>query len=361
MRIFITGGTGFIGRYFVHDLLAMGHEVVAYDLYPFEDGVPEIDVSKVTYIRGDIRNKEHMAQSMKGCDAVLHLAAAHHDFGISEATFKNVNVEGAKSLCEAMDQNGISNLCFYSSVAIYGVATPPVDEDSPTNATSHYGTTKRDAEKVFRAWIEAGGNDPTKRRCFTMRPTVTFGMGNFANMFTLIKQIETGRYLPVGAGENIKSLSFVENIVDAVLTLWIKKGPDQSSAYSAYNYVCQPDLSSGQISKIIYESLGKKPPGFSVPYWLARVLALPFDLVIAVTGKNLPVSGARIKKMAKSRTQYESKRIREAGFEQKTSLEDGIKKMVRWYLESGKEEAAKGVKRRLPPETPAAPESSSTR
>jgi len=184
-----------------------------------------------------------------------------------------------------------------------------------------------------------------------MRPTVTFGMGNFANMFTLIKQIESNRFLPVGAGTNIKSLSYVENIVDAVLTLWLASKPSQSS-YRPFNYVCKPDLSSGEIANIIYEALGKKPPKIRVPYWLARALALPLDLVIAVTKKNLPVSGARIKKMAKSQTQFESQLIREAGFEQKISLREGIEKMVHWYVESGKVEAEKGIKRRLPPEHP---------
>ena len=56
--------------------------------------------------------------------------------------------------------------------------------------------------------------------------------------------------------------------------------------------------------------------------------------------------------MAKSQTQYESQAIRDAGFEQKIPLREGIERMVRWYIESGKEESKKGVKRRLPPETP---------
>jgi len=116
MKFFITGGTGFIGRYFVHELLSRGHEVVVYDLYPFEDGVPEIDVQQVNYVCGDIRDQDFLTKSMAGCDAVLHLAAAHHDFGISESTFKSVNVGGAECICEAMNQAGISDICFYSSV-----------------------------------------------------------------------------------------------------------------------------------------------------------------------------------------------------------------------------------------------------
>ena len=351
MKVLITGGTGFIGRYFTSELMALGHQVVVYDMHPFEDGVPAVDVAAVKYVQGDIRDVAAMTTAMSGCDAVLHLAAAHHDFGITEATFEDVNVDGARKLCHAMDKNGIDNACFFSSVAIYGEAKPPVSENAPANAVLPYGKTKHGAEGVFREWVASGETDAKKKRCLTIRPTVTFGMGNFANMFTLIKQIDKNRFLPVGAGTNIKSLSYVENTVDATLKLWLEP-KHELDAYTPFNYVCKPDMASGEIAEIIYEALGKKPPGFKVPYWFARLLALPLDIVIAITGKNLPVSGARIKKMAKAQTQYESKAIRDAGFEQKIPLREGIEKMVKWYTETGKVEAEKGVKRRLPPEQP---------
>jgi len=347
MKILITGGSGFIGRYFVDGLTKLGHQVVVFDLHPFEEGFPTLDLSKVEFVQGDVRDETALTKAADGCDAILHLAAAHHDFGITESTFDAVNVGGARSVCQVMKSTGIINSCFFSTVAIYGEAKPPVSEDAPTNAVSPYGKTKLGAEGVFREWVDSKDGN----RCLVIRPTVTFGRGNFANMFTLIKQIDKGRYLPVGAGTNIKSLSYVENIVAATLKLWLDPKPDQP-AYAPFNYVCKPDMSSGEIAKIIYESLGKKPPSFNVPYWFARMLALPLDVIIAITGKNLPVSGARIKKMAKSQTQYESKTIREAGFEQEISLREGIERMVHWYVESGKEEAEKGVKRRLPPETP---------
>ena len=59
-------------------------------------------------------------------------------------------------------------------------------------------------------------------------------------MFTLIKQIEKGAYLPVGVGDNIKSLSCVENIIPATMKMWAGK-PESRSAFEVYNYVCKPD------------------------------------------------------------------------------------------------------------------------
>ena len=347
MKILITGGTGFIGCYFVRRLLELGHQLSLLDLYPFEEGTYGIDPAAVAFLQGDIRDPAALDVAMNGCQAVLHLAAAHHDFGISEQTFEAVNIQGSKTICDAMDRNGISSICFFSTVAIYGEAPPPVDEDASQQAVSPYGKTKLGAEKVFEKWVGKNENN----RCLVIRPTVTFGPGNFANMFTLIKQIEKGMFLSVGDGQNFKSLSYVENIVEATVKMWFEAKPEQPH-YIAYNYVCKPDLSSREIAGIIYEALGKRPPRISVPYWLARTLALPLDWVIALTGKNLPVSGARIKKMAKAQTQYESSKIRADGFEQSISLADGIQKMVQWYVESGKQESVQGVKRRLPPAQP---------
>ena len=341
-RILITGGTGFIGTYFVKEYLERGFQVSVLDLHPQEEAQELFE--NVRFVQGDVRDKSALRQAMEGCSKVLHLAAAHHDFGIKPETFEAVNVGAAEVICDVMDELGVIDICFFSSVAVYGTTNPPLTESSDANPESPYGATKLGGEKVFAEWC----TKPDSNRCLVIRPTITFGPGNFANMFTLIKQIEKGAYLPVGDGSNIKSLSYVENIVSATLDMWNAKEP--KGGIEIYNYVCKPDLSSGEIADTIYKALGKKKPWIRVPYTLARILALPFDLVIALTGKNLPISGARIKKLAKAQTQFESTKIRDAGYQQKVELREGIKRMVKWYLEEGKATATQGVKRRLPPE-----------
>ena len=346
MKVLITGGTGFIGTYFVRELKSKGHEIVVLDLYPAESDDEGL-FQDVKFIRGDVRDPNALRKSIEGCDRVLHLAAAHHDFGIKDATFESVNVEAAQLICDAMDQVGIKDVCFYSTVAVYGSAQPPLDEMTPPQPASPYGQTKLGGEGVFEKWTQRGD----KRQCLVIRPTVTFGAGNFANMFTLIKQIDKGGYLPVGAGDNIKSLSYIENILDATIKMWTDKSGERP-AFEVFNYVCKPDLTSGEIAECIYTALGKKQPKLRVPYLLARFLALPFDAVIKVTGINLPISGARIMKLAKAETKFESEKIRKAGYEQRVSLREGIQKMVAWYQERGKREGEQGIKRRLPPEQP---------
>jgi hypothetical protein len=137
--------------------------------------------------------------------------------------------------------------------------------------------------------------------------------------------------------ENYKSLAYIDNIVRAPIELWIDKFADREP-FEVFNYVDKPDLTSIEIVNSIYDALGRRRPALALPYWLARAMAIPFDLVIAATGKNLPVSSARIQKLAKSNTQFESERIQQILSVPMVPLRDGIREMVRWYVSGGREQ-----------------------
>ena len=108
------------------------------------------------------------------------------DFGISPETFHAVNVKGAEILCQAMAEHDIDKVCFFSTVAVYGDAQAPLDESTPPQPNSPYGKTKLAAETVFRSWVD----ENAERHCLVIRPTVTFGPNNFANMLLKL----TSRY-----------------------------------------------------------------------------------------------------------------------------------------------------------------------
>lgn len=329
MRILVTGGTGFIGARACSLFSQLGHQCVAYDLHPFNEE------NQVEFVQGDIRDADRLTQASRGADAILHLAAAHHDFGISTETFRSVNVGGAKNVCDAASANGIKHICSASSVAVYGQQKPPIDESSQPKPESMYGKTKLEAEAVFKEWSASGDSN----RCLVIRPTVVFGPGNFANMYMLIRQIESGKFLRVGKMDNIKSLAYIDNLLQAMHEIWLNN-PSVQSGFEIYNYVDKPDLTSREIVNVIYRELNRKPPAFAVPYPMAFLLAIPFEIVIRLTGKNLPVSLARIRKLAKTGTQFEADKIHRAVTKPLIPLDNAIAEMVRWYVNSGKDQDA---------------------
>ena len=89
-----------------------------------------------------------------------------------------------------------------------------------------------------------------------------------------------------------------------------------------------PQLSSREISNLIVKNLGNKQP-LTIPYWVAYLLGLPFDLLIKITKKDLPISTSRIKKFC-TETYHEANKIFTAGFVPRYTNEEGLFNMVKW-------------------------------
>lgn len=319
----ITGGAGFIGSHFCRHLGQADRLHSTLDIRPARE--PRSGVREVV---GDVRDAEAVRAALKGADAVLHLAAAHHDFGIERDTFFSVNEGAARTLCAEMDAAGIKQICFFSTVAVYGSDPASTAEESDCSPDTPYGESKLGGERVFRAWVD---EDPS-RSVLVIRPTVTFGPGHFANMYTLVRQISSGAFVSVGAGTNRKSLVFVDNLVEATLALWDQLAPGR---FDVFNMVDKPDLTSREIETAVYKGLGKGPPRFGIPMWAALLAALPFDIVIKLTGMNLPISSARVRKFADANTVFSADKLQAAGIQRSVPLPVGIEQMVRWYTTEG--------------------------
>lgn len=351
-RVLVLGGAGFIGSHLPRTLADIGVEFDTFDLFPHQP-VPGAPRPRRHTI-GDVRDLEALSTAMAGCTAVLNLAAAHHDFGISPATFEGVNVGGARNVVAAMRRNRVHNLCFYSSVAVYGQANaadggPPTEETTPA-PVNDYGRTKLAAEAVYRGWERQerdAGHDP---RALVIRPAVVFGSRNFANVYRLIQQIDSRRFVPVGPGTNRKGMAYVGNLVSAIRYLWTRPPSETlGGAPEVYNYSDAPDLSSRAVISTVYGALGRRQPGVRVPLGPAVLAAQPFDLVSRVTGRNLPVTSARIRKLSEAETVFSSDRVRAAGHIPEVSLTSGLVRMVQWYVDEGRD--AEPVVH-LPPEWP---------
>ncbi|MFV0426577.1 MAG: NAD-dependent epimerase/dehydratase family protein [Beutenbergiaceae bacterium] len=342
-RVAVIGGSGFIGSHVIPALVGAGHEVLNYDLFDAEHRLPD----EVTDVRADLRDTATLTRALAGCDAVLNLAAAHHDFGLTPATFDSVNVGGARSLVRALEHHRIDNLCFYSSVAVYGDHCTRPDESTPGRPVNDYGRTKLEAEGVYRTWRDGD----VGRRLLTIRPAVVFGPRNYANVFRMIHQISRRRFYPVGPGINRKSMIYVDNIVAAIMHLWT--APENREVLGEevdeiYNCVDQPDLASREIIAHVYRALGRRVPRGHLPLGPMVLAAKPVDAIAALTGKNLPITSARIAKLGEAETSFAADRIRRTGYQQPVTLAQGLEWMVQWY------QTQSGVKpiEHLPPQEP---------
>lgn len=320
-KILITGGSGFIGRFFIERL--SGYNLVNLDLKE-----PDFN-SASKFLQGDIRNSQDVDAASSQCDTIIHLAALHHDFGISESEYFDTNVVGARILIQNAEKNGIKTIINFSSVAVYGnKGNPgPTDESDTPNPLNPYGKSKLKAEDLFRQWAEKDNS----RKLIIVRSTVVFGPHNLANVLNLIKVIDRGLFVHVNGGKAIKSIAYVENIVDATLFAAEKI----ISGTLIFNYSDEPSLSIREIAEL-QAGLLKRKIRFALPLWVLRILAIPFDMIIALTGKNLKISSGRIRKIT-TQTYHSASLIRSMGFTPRYSIHYGMERMIRWYESTKKD------------------------
>ncbi len=304
MRIAITGGAGFIGKRLADALQQDGHQVVS------------IDLSEETPV--DITDRQAVINAVSGCDAIYHLAAAHRDDIFPRSIYYDVNGKGTKNVIDAAEANGIDRIIFTSSFAVYGLNSGTPDEDSAPHPFNDYGKSKLEAETHLKLWAEKGEG----RSLAIIRPVVVFGEGNRGNVYTLINQIASGKFLKIGSGKNKKSMAYVGNVADFLK--FCLNGPE---GMQLFNYADKPDLDVNEMLEIIYKGLDKEQPSFSLPYGIGLGAGYAFDGLARVTGKNFPISSVRIQKFCADTT-CSAERCRQAGFEPRYSLEDGLKNMI---------------------------------
>ena len=204
---------------------------------------------------------------------------------------------------------------------IYGFTPADTDESGGPNYFNDYGRTKYLAEQVYKAWQS---EDPVSRTLVIVRPTVIFGEGNRGNVYNLLRQIASRRFLMVGDGTNRKSMAYVENVV-AFIECCSSLEPD----LQIYNYIDKPDfymntfISGGR--KTLF---GKTNVGLRLPGFVGIALGYVADLAAMIIRKPLPVSSIRVKKFMGT-TQFASS-VSDTGFIPPVCLEEGLARTLRY-------------------------------
>ena len=325
MNITLIGGSGFVGTRLLGLL----------DEQPEKYTLRNIDKRQshffphVTQL-ADVRDAEALREKIAGSDVVVLLAAEHRDDVSPVSLYYDVNVGGMKNVLEAMLATGVRRLVFTSSVAVYGLNKENPDETHPADPFNHYGKSKWQAEEVLQQWHA----EHPDFNIGILRPTVIFGERNRGNVFNLLRQISSGRFLMIGGGRNRKSMAYVGNIVSFIRFLIDEK----TEGYNVYNYVDKPDFTMNELVFHVSEVLGKHIPTTHFPYWLGMLGGKCFDLLAAITRKKLTISSVRVKKFCAT-TQFDARKAHASGFSAPYTLGQGLERTLRFeFIEPPKDD-----------------------
>lgn len=308
-NIAIVGGSGFIGTRLCNRL----NKRSDLDFHIFD--LAESSAYPEKYTKLDIRNGSSINTALVGFDAVINLAAEHKDNISPVSRYYETNVDGQKNLCAAMKDLNIKTLIFTSSVAVYGFVEDDTGESGKINPFNDYGKSKYEAELVADDWFEDG------KQLSIIRPTVIFGEGNRGNVYNLLKQIASGKFIMVGNGKNQKSMAYVENIA-----AFIEHLIDHGQGHQIFNYVDKPDFDMNTLVETVNKALKQKAVKIKIPLMLGLLAGYTFDAIAKLTRREFPVSSIRIKKFCAT-TQFKSN-TSYLGFIKPVTLEQGLSNTV---------------------------------
>ena len=316
----VIGGSGFIGTRLVKRLLKSQQAPVVIIDKALSKTFPEMTVV------GDVRSIDQMRQSVSDGSIIVNLAAEHRDDVRPLSLYDDVNVGGAKNICAVAREKQTKTIVFTSSVAVYGFAPIGTDESGKIAPFNDYGRTKHEAEQVFRAWQAEA---PDKRTLVIIRPTVVFGEQNRGNVYNLLRQIASGRFVMVGRGQNRKSMAYVENVAAFIEhSLTFKPG------VHIYNFIDKPDFTMNNLVGIVNRVFGRPEKiRFRLPFVVGYMIGKGFDGVAAMTGKRFAISAIRVKKFC-ANSVYNTA-LDQTGFKPPVPLEKALEQTVRHeFIES---------------------------
>lgn len=318
-KICVIGGSGFIGSALCRRLGKLP-----------TDSFQIIDKNQSLFFPekvklADVRNLDSLNDAIEDGEYIINLAAEHRDDVFPLSLYQDVNVSGAVNVCNVARKKNVKTIVFTSSVAVYGFAPIGTSESGKIAPFNEYGRTKYEAEQVYKAWQ---AETPDDRTLVIVRPTVVFGERNRGNVFNLLKQIASGRFVMVGGGQNRKSMAYVENVA-----AFLEHSLSFKPGVHIYNYIDKPDFTMNTLVSHVNKLLGRSAKiKIRLPYILGLVIGNLFDVVAKVTNKKFPISAIRVKKFC-ANSVYESA-VAETGFLPPVPLMDAIERTVRYeFLE----------------------------
>jgi dihydroflavonol-4-reductase len=287
MRIFVTGGTGYIGKALVRRLVEVGHEVRAL-VRPTSVIAPLTELGVQTFV-GDLADRYSMREGMSGSDWVLH-AAADLDLNGPPERMQAANVAGSDNVASLAYKLGVGRFLSVSSMAYFGgsareVGAPPATEDLAPIVPfpTLYSATKHAGERAIRDWAKRG------LKVNTVYPSLVYGPpGKKEGANTILRALWKGRFPVLVGGNRRTSWIFIDDVVEGILRV-MEKAP------VGRDYLLTGEVATLRTLAVRIAALGgAKAPRIDLPVGVARVAVGVASPLYRLAGRRAPFSPAQL-------------------------------------------------------------------
>jgi nucleoside-diphosphate-sugar epimerase len=326
VKALVTGATGFLGgalsrrlKQIDWDVTALGRNVARLD---------ELRSGGIRAIQVDLKEKDALIEACKDQEIVFHCAAFPSPWGDFEK-FYQANVIGTRNMVQACEANNVKRLVYVSTPSIYfdyKSRTDVKETDPLPEPVSNYAATKLLAEDEIDKGF-AGG-----LATISIRPRALFGPGDTVIFPRLIPRLQTGRLPILGDGENIVDLTYIENVVDALLLC--AESPANTLG-KKYNISNGEPVQIWKLVERICTELNLPLPKRKISYPVANAAATMLEWIYSLvpTHPEPPLTRISVSMLANSTTLDISAAKNELGYQPNISVEEGFNRFMRWWKE----------------------------
>jgi dihydroflavonol-4-reductase len=265
VKVFVTGGTGFIGGHVVRRLRERGDDVVALVRSP--EKARHLQDLGATLIAGDLSSSDVIRNACEDCDAVIH-GAAVYKVGIPKSereAMHDANVRGTERVLDAAWQAGVNKIVYVSTINVFGNTKGEIVDESfqrePGDWVSVYDETKFLAHQAAEERIAKGAP------IVIVQPGAVYGPGDHSEVGNVIDQTSTGKLPALPFGDMGFNLVYVDDVASGVL-LALDKGQVGQSYVIGGQIATMRDLVQNVAS-----IAGRKPPKRELPTGLMKLAA----------------------------------------------------------------------------------------
>ncbi|KAI1902696.1 hypothetical protein AGOR_G00018670 [Albula goreensis] len=328
-RCAVIGGSGFLGRYLVEQLVDRGYSVSVFDI---RQGY---EIPGVTFHQGDLCDKQALLAALQGVSLVFHCASPAPSCD-DRALFHRVNIDGTQTVLKACQEAGVQKMVLTSSASVVYEGTDIKDgkEDLPyaKKPIDYYTETKIQQERLV---LEACD---TEKGFLTVaiRPHGIFGPRDPQLVPILVDTARRGKMkFIIGDGKNLVDFTFVENVVHGHILAAERLRPESPLCGKAYHITNDEPVYFWDFMSQVLVGLGYDPPKYRLPYQLVYVLAMVLWLLVLFLRPVLqlrPTFTPMRVALAGTHHFYSCARAKQdMGYQPLVSLKDGIARTVESY------------------------------
>jgi nucleoside-diphosphate-sugar epimerase len=323
----VTGGSGFLGRAIVDQLLQKKLKVRIL----CRKNYPDLKEKGCEIFQGEISDFALVDKAIKGCDLVFHTAAKA---GISEpySEYVRINIEGTNNIIKACLKNSVSRLVYTSSPSVVFSHGDIKGADEslpyPDEHEAYYPKSKALAEQnVLRANSE-------KLATVSLRPHLIWGPGDNHLAPRLISKAKANKLKLIGSGKNMVDTVFIENAADSHILAAERLAPGSKIAGKAYFITNDDPRPLKELVNSILNAAGLEPVTASIPLWLATVIGFCCEKAwkIGKLSGEPPITRWVAEEFATAHWFNITAAKNDLGYVPRVSIEEGMQKLKSFYL-----------------------------